>query len=195
MVRKYSLYIGIACVLAVSVFMSWAKQQVAYEHIKNAALKKLTYAEHVAAQPYMPTIEIANHEGNLVSLPEKGQFMLINLWSAKCKECIINLSTLKQLQHIFKGYGENWKIIGVSVDKPKDLEQVTKTIKKYNISEMARYYDARGSLQKFMAPKSVPVTIIVNNKGRVLYKIYGSARWLDSDVISFLRAMPHVKDL
>ena len=60
--------------------------------------------------------------------------------------------------------------------------------------ELAEYYDAKGQLLRLAAPKSIPVTFIVNDKGRVLYKIYGDAPWLDADVITFLQTLLRVKD-
>ncbi len=193
MIKKYFLFIGIVCVLLVSVFMTWARQQMAYEHIKTTALSQLTLAEQVIEQPYMPIIEVAGPKGDIISLPEKDKFMLISLWSTKCKACANNLSTLKKLQRILRGYKEDWKIIGVSIDAPDDLEKVTRVIKKYNLSEIAEYYDAHGTLFKYIDPKAIPVTLIINNKGRVMYKVYGTAPWLNSDVIAFLRATMHKK--
>ncbi len=190
MIRKYFLYIGIVCVLILSAFLNQARHSIAYENIKKAALGKLTLAQEIIVQPQMPPIEIAGPKGELVSLPEKGQYMLINLWSAKYSDSLFNLNTMRHLQTILHGYGENWKIIGVSIDNPKDIELVSRTIKKYNISEIAGYYDARGDLLKFIDPKAFPATIIVNDKGHVLYKIYGNAPWLDPDVIAFLRTLP-----
>jgi peroxiredoxin len=173
--------------------MNWAKQQITYEHIKTAALSKLMLTEQVISQPAMPTIEIAGPKENVLSLPEKGQFMLISLWSSTCKECIVNLTTLKKLQHILHGYKEDWKIIGVSIDSPDNLEEVTKIIKKYKLSDIAEYYDAYGTLLKYIEPKTIPVTIIINDDGHIMYKIHGNAPWLDPDVISFLRIMPDKK--
>jgi len=189
MKRKYYLFIGIACIFFVSFFMNWARQQIIYENIKTAALSELALSEQVASQAPMPEIKIAGPKAEMISLPEKGQFMLINLWSTGCKECLTNLDALHKLQRVLHGYKENWKVVGVSVDSPKDLEQATKMVKKYKLSDIAEYYDAHGTLRKYIEPKTIPVTIIVNGDGHVMYKVYGSAPWLNSDVISFLRAM------
>ena len=174
--------------------MNWAKHQVAYDHVKEVAMAKLAYVEHVPGQPHMPEIIIAGPKGEMLTLPEKNQYMIISLWSVRCKDCILNLKKLKRLKQVFDLNNENWKIISVSIDKPSDLELVAKAIKKYNMPELAEYYDAKGALLKLVAPKDIPVAIIVNDDGRVLYKIYGNAPWLDADVITYLQTLLRVKD-
>ncbi len=194
MIRNNLLYIGIFCVLIVASFMTWVKHQVAYDHIRHTAMAKFTLVEKITNKPFMPTIEIAGPKGEIVLLPEKGKFMFINLWSVKCKECISNLNALKNLRYIFLRNNKNWKIISVCIDKPEDLEQVSRIIKKYNISELAEYYDADKTLRKLIAPQTIPVTIIVSDDGRILYKIHGKAPWIDPDITTFLLTMLHVKD-
>jgi peroxiredoxin len=173
--------------------MNWAKEQIAYDYVKTRALSQLALVEEIISQPVMPEIKIAGPRGDIITLPEKDKFTLVTLWSAKCGSCVMNLNTLKRLKYILDGYKEDWKIIGVSVDSPDDLEKVTKLIKKYKLTEIAEYYDANRSLIKYIRPKTLPITLIINDKGHILYKVYGTPPWLNADVISFLRAMNNGK--
>lgn len=192
--QKNILYIGILCVLIIFSFLNWAKEQVTYDHIYKTAMSKFKNAEKIFHDHEIPEIKIADPEGKITFLPKKGKFMLVNLWSIRCKNCVTNLHILHQLQRVFNKSDKNWEVICVSIDDVKDLEYVSSLIKRYDIIKLAGYYDAYKSLQKFTGAKLMPVTLIINDKGKVLYKIYGENQWLDPDILTFLRSISSARN-
>ena len=47
--------------------------------------------------------------------------------------------------------------------------------------------DVNKEIQKNINLKGLPMTLIVNKKGRILYEFYGDVVWIDSNVTDFLR--------
>ena len=174
--------------------MRWAWREAAFEHIEKVGIAKLGIIQETKTEAFFPEIMIADLKGDLVSIPDKSSFMLVNIWSAMCKDCIENLDILKRLPIVLSGsVNKDWRVIGVSVDKPEDIEPLAQVIRKYRFEEVGGYYDARGELRQALTLKAIPATLIVDDHGRILYVVYGIAPWLDPDVITFLHALQHVR--
>ena len=188
--QKYLLYIGIIGVFIFSSFIRGVWQDAAFERVEKVGMAKLGVVHDVKADVFLPEVNIVGPKGGVVSVPDKGSFMLVNIWSARCKDCIENLKILKRLPMVLpRDEEKNWQIIGVSIDKPEDMEPLAQVIRKYKFKEVGGYYDVHGELRNALTLKSMPVTLIVDNHGRILYEVYGIGPWLDPDVIMFLRSL------
>ena len=193
MIHRHLLLIGIILVLVISAFMRWAWIQVAFDNVEKTAMAKLATVEQVKAKAYLPVVKVAGPDGDLVSVPDKKHYMLVNLWSIRSRESTENVRLLARLKYFLLRYTNDWQVISVSVDRPQDLGVLTRFLKRLELTEAAGYYDARGALYKTVAPKTLPVTLIIDDHGRILYEVYGSPPWFDEDVINFLRVLPGVK--
>ena len=92
---------------------------------------------------------------------------LINVWGTWCEPC---KQELPHLAHFLAKYSDQVDLVGIAVEE-KNQQSVRKFIKNYGIS-WPILYDATGTTRgKF--GMGVPVTWLVDESGKVVYKKYG----------------------
>jgi thiol-disulfide isomerase/thioredoxin len=129
---------------------------------------------HCGGKPKEPTsapdFRLKTIEGQEITLSAlKGKVVLLDFWATWCGPCKESIPHLIQL---YKGYQEKgFELIGMSTDKPGDVEMVRRFIHSMDIpypiimtpEEVARNYKITG----------LPTTVLIDKKGRVREKIVG----------------------
>ena len=162
-------------------------------HNKN----KLDYAEvHIVSKfksiklyknkVFLPSINVAAPDGRVVDLSKSdGKYTILNVWATWCAPCVRELSSLRTLDKSFE-FDSDWRIIAVSVDSKNNLSKVAEYTAHYDVEEIANYVDYNAELQNNFNIEKLPMTLIVNPSGRILYKIHGDAVWNDRAIIEFM---------
>jgi cytochrome c biogenesis protein CcmG, thiol:disulfide interchange protein DsbE len=135
------------------------------------------FAALTFAQKALPSAEVKTLEGQAIdikSLVKEGQITVISFWATWCKPCVQELETIKELYPDWKEkYGVEF--IAVSVDDSKTIARV-----KPYVSNKGWAYtivtDATKAFQTAMNVNNPPLTVIVNQKGEIVFEHLGYAQ-------------------
>lgn len=190
--ERYGLFIGIASVLAVASLMYWMRNEMILERLEGSMTVRFQTISKYQDNVYLPKVNLAGPNGKIVNLKDfKGDYLILNVWGTWCTPCIEDLPRLERLRRHY--LGKEWNVVAVSVDPSSDIDKLIAYIEKYRFGNVAYYHDYQGALQKALPMKSLPVTYIVNKRGRIVYEVAGEALWDAPDVIEFLDYVAKVK--
>ncbi len=135
---------------------------------------------------YFPAVKILGPEGDFVSIKKFGsEYIVLNIWATWCAPCVKELPSLHKLSQLLP-YDSDWKVIAVSIDNKKNLPKLARFTKHYGVENIANYNDYNLELQKNINVSKLPMTLIINKSGRILYEMHGAAIWHDRAVVEFL---------
>jgi len=116
-----------------------------------------------------PDFTLTDLDGNTISLSDlEGEVVFLNFWATWCTPCKKEMPYFNEAFETYKDNGVN--IIGISIDRSE------KIVKKFLEKKELVYPVAMGS-QKFLRDygiaRVVPVTVIIDKKGKLRYKVIG----------------------
>jgi len=102
----------------------------------------------------------------------RGKPLLINVWASWCGPCRDEMGSLDRLAR--RHNGKQFHIIGISTDDYADKAQgfVVGTGVSFD-----NYLDKNLFLENMLGANRLPLTVLVDAKGRVLKKVYGAREW------------------
>lgn len=95
--------------------------------------------------------------------------VFLNVWATWCPPCVAELPSIEDL---YVEYGKDVNFILVSNEDPNTIK---KFIEKKGYSDLPVYYASYAP--KDFSSQSIPATFIVSNKGKVMVKKKGAAKW------------------
>ncbi|MBI1300353.1 MAG: redoxin domain-containing protein [Alphaproteobacteria bacterium] len=189
--EKYFLLIGVVFTAIISYWVINIYNKHEFEKIKK---ETLPYFKEITKYPeatYLPLTRIADPKGDLIDISKHNTYTVLNVWATWCAPCLKELPALKRLNETLK-YEDRWRIIAVSIDSKDNLEKVALFTKKLGVEDIANYHDINFELQKSINIDKLPMTLILNPSGKILYQIYGEAFWFDQQIIDFIRFIPKI---
>lgn len=105
----------------------------------------------------------------------RGAWLVVNFWASWCPPCVKELPAIEALRKKFQN--TNVQIIALSVDPKMDAEGVAAFVAEKSLGDVALYLDSKGSVQESLSLEALPVTLIVNPKGLIVYRIEGDGKW------------------
>lgn len=116
-----------------------------------------------------PDFTLIDLNGNKISLSElEGNVVFLNFWATWCTPCKKEIPYFNEAHEKYKDSG--LKIIGISIDRSE------KIVKRFLEKREIIYPIAMGS-QKFLSDygiaRVVPVTVIIDKKGKLRHKLIG----------------------
>ncbi|MBN8522203.1 MAG: TlpA family protein disulfide reductase [Alphaproteobacteria bacterium] len=131
-----------------------------------------------------PDISFYNPQGDKVSVSDfRGKYVLINLWATWCGPCVVELPSLDSLQVKLKG--KNIKILAVSMDRNMDQKTLRDFLAARGISDFALYHDQNRDIQAKISVPGIPVTYLIDPKGKIAFIFEGMATWDDQETLDF----------
>ncbi|PCI56851.1 MAG: hypothetical protein COB36_00840 [Alphaproteobacteria bacterium] len=135
---------------------------------------------------FLPSIKVAAPDGSIIDLSKShGKYTILNVWATWCTPCVRELSSLRRLNKTF-AFDSDWRIVAVSIDSKSNLSKVAKYTAHYHVENIANYIDYNLELQNHFNIEKLPMTLIVNPSGRILYKIHGDVLWHDKAITGFM---------
>jgi thiol-disulfide isomerase/thioredoxin len=183
--RKWFLFGGLALVFGLAW---WGYNVIEGKELRQMEVKialLFTQFKSYSSPRSMVPVRFVGPTGNEMSLKDlRGGYVVMNLWATWCRPCIEELPALQRLQSVMRPRGV--EVIGVSVDLRQDLEKIEGFLQQHGIGDVARYHDIFGEVQGALGIKALPMTYILDKRGRILYEIGGKADWTDPRIIAFL---------
>lgn len=119
-------------------------------------------------------------QGNQKKLSDfHGKPLIINVWASWCGPCRAEMGSLERLSNKYNG--KDFNIIGISTDDYRD--DAISAIKMSNIT-FENFIDHKLVLEKMLGANTIPLTVLVDDQGKVLKKIRGAREWDGAQMVS-----------
>lgn len=102
----------------------------------------------------------------------RGTPLIINVWASWCGPCRAEMGSLERLsQRAGKG---KFTVIGISTD---DYPDRAKAYLQQAGTSFSHYIDTSLVLENMLGANRIPLTLLVDARGRVVGKYYGAKEW------------------
>jgi thiol-disulfide isomerase/thioredoxin len=118
----------------------------------------------------MTSVKVKNMEGEIVDILDyanNGKITIISFWATWCKPCI---KELKNIDALYEEWQDEYdvELVAVSVDDSRNSNKV-KTMVNGLGWEYDVLLDPNGELQRDLNVTNPPVTLLLNEKGEIVY--------------------------
>jgi cytochrome c biogenesis protein CcmG/thiol:disulfide interchange protein DsbE len=132
--------------------------------------------QFLSAAGELPVVDKSGRKTDLTK--EKGKLFIIHFWATWCPPCVEEIPDLSRFWDKYKTR-DDVHLYAISVDK--DWKTVDAFMQK-NPSTIPLFLDPGAGIAKRFGTTQYPETYIVNDKGRVLFRVQGAVNWSDPDV-------------
>lgn len=101
-----------------------------------------------------------------------GKPLIINVWASWCPPCIAEMGSLERLA--WSADGQHFNVIGISTD---DYPERAMAFLQKSQATINHYIDRQLELEKMLGADHLPLTLLVDAKGRVVSKTVGAREW------------------
>ncbi len=113
-----------------------------------------------------------------------GSPLVVNLWATWCAPCVREMPALDRLSAEVGGDGI--RVLALSADRG-GAPVVEKFYDDNGIRNLPVMIDRGGKLARSLNAPGLPMTVLVDAKGREIGRVVGEAEWDDAATIEFLR--------
>jgi thiol-disulfide isomerase/thioredoxin len=136
----------------------------------------------VAVGRALPDVVMSGLNGPPRSLSSyQGRPLIINVWASWCGPCRAEAASLERLA--WSEAGSRYVVIGISTDDYRD--EAVKWLKHSNAT-ISHYLDSRLTLEHMLGASAIPLTVLVDEGGRVVARFPGARQWDTAESIRLL---------
>ncbi len=152
-------------------------------------------AQPVAAGYPAPDFEIADAEGNPVSLDDyRGRVVLLNIWATWCAPCLEEMPSMQRLYESFSP--DDFEIAAVSIDAPAGASDAAGNPGGDPLAFAARLglsfpilMDPSGEIQRVYQTAAVPESFLIGPDGIIYKKVAGATEWDSEANVGLVRRL------
>lgn len=135
-----------------------------------------------------PNFVLENLDGDFVELNQEigDGPILLSFWATWCKPCIEELAEFKKIYSDYKDKG--FKILAISTDSERTVAKVKPFVKSKNY-EFPVLYDTSGDVARIYYARAVPFTVLIDDKGAIVYSHLGYMRGDEQVVTNKVKEM------
>ena len=134
--------------------------------------------QFLSAAPELPIFDRAGKKTDLVK--GRGKISIVHFWATWCPPCVEEIPALSNFWDKYRSR-DDVRLYAISVDK--DWKTIEAFMKK-NPSAIPLFHDPGATTAKRFGTTQYPETYIINEKGRVLFRVQGAVSWSDPEVRS-----------
>jgi len=137
-------------------------------------------------RPSVPDLAFKDASGSEVKLSKwQGRVVLLNLWATWCAPCRREMPILNDVQ---KQLGsKDFEVVALSVDR-KGLEASAAFLKETGADSLGLYADETTTSLNALQALGLPVTLLIDRKGREIGRLLGPADWNSGEAIALMKA-------
>jgi thiol-disulfide isomerase/thioredoxin len=138
----------------------------------------------VAVGQVLPDAVMAGLNGPPRTLSSyRGRLLIINVWASWCGPCRAEAASLERLA--WSKAGSRYTVIGISTDD--DRNAALRWLKHSNAT-ISHYIDSgpRWPLEHMLGASSIPVTVMVDARGRVVGRFRGARDWSSAESVRLI---------
>jgi len=102
----------------------------------------------------------------------RGRPLLINVWASWCGPCVQEMASLERLA--WREDRPAFSVIGISTD---DFPEKALAFLNRSNATIRHFIDHDLQMENMLGASTIPLTVLVDAKGRVVDKIYGAREW------------------
>ena len=141
--------------------------------LRTGDMKKLVFHTTPEATSNAP-FQLADGKGEKTLDAYKGKHVLVNFWATWCAPCRKEMPMLSALQDEFGGKKFEVVTIATGRNTPAGIK---KFFEEANIDNLPAYQDPKQSLASQMGVFGLPITVIMDPKGKEIARLRGDADW------------------
>ncbi len=111
----------------------------------------------------------------------KGKPLIINVWASWCGPCRAEMGSLDRIAK--RHNGKQFHIIGISTDDYP--EKATDYLVRTTVS-FDNYIDRNLLWETMLGAERIPLTVLVDARGRVVKRVYGAKAWDSPEMIALI---------
>jgi len=132
-----------------------------------------------------PDFTLKDLAGNSVSLRDfRGNTVFLNFWATWCQPCRWEMPSMENLYRQLRGKG----LVMLAVDLKEDRNQVAGFMNQLQLSFPA-LLDRDGTVSSQYRVFGLPVTFVIDPRGRITAKHAGAKDWANRDVVQFFNSL------
>ncbi len=116
----------------------------------------------------------------------QGKPLLINVWASWCGPCRQEMGSLERLA--WSGKASAYSVIGISTD---DSEAAAKAYLRQANATISHYLDSALQAETMLGADRLPLTVLIDARGRVLGKYYGAREWDNAESARWIESRLH----
>ena len=119
----------------------------------------------------------------------RGRPLIINVWASWCGPCRSEMASLERLAWLPPA--QHFTIIGISTDDYRDkaLEYLSRSN-----ATISHFIDSGLQMENMLGAERLPLTVLVDAKGRVIDRIYGAQQWDGPEAMARIRKAFAIRD-
>ena len=102
----------------------------------------------------------------------RGRPLLINVWASWCGPCVQEMASLERLA--WREDRPAFSLIGISTD---DYPEKALAFLNRSNATIRQFIDHELQMENMLGASQIPLTVLIDAKGRVVNKIYGAREW------------------
>ena len=124
-----------------------------------------------------PTVDFVASNGKTTSLASyRGKPVLIEFWATWCAPCMESMPQLSHLEEQLHAKG----VAFISIDEDENAHSAEKYLTRHQY-KWTNYHDQSGALQKAFQRKVIPLTVLIDSNGKI---VFYKNNWSDRDLRS-----------
>jgi thiol-disulfide isomerase/thioredoxin len=190
--RNSLIYVALLAAIAggIGVYMSAdaPRKEVAESRggFKTFAVGPMTAFLVKTDRPNVPDLAFKDSSGTDTKLSKwQGRVVLLNLWATWCAPCRKEMPTLNDVQEQLGS--KDFEVVALSVDR-KGLEASSAFLKETGADSLRLYVDATSQSLEDLQAFGLPVTLLIDRKGREIGRLLGPAEWNSAEAIALMKA-------
>ena len=185
--RTRLIYILVASIAAIGIPAVLYEMRTRDVHAGAAPPAVLDKLQLVDGSPAAPAVTFYDADGKAMSLNDfRGRYVLVNLWATWCGPCINELPSLVRLQAELP----QDKITVLPLDLEKhEAQKVVEFLERTKIEGLPIFIDRDFSAMRGFAANELPLTVLIDSKGRVVARAAGEQKWDHADSVAYFKAI------
>jgi len=114
----------------------------------------------------------------------RGKPLIINVWASWCVPCRAEMGSLERLHQRYGG--KQFNLIGISTDD--DTNAAFNFLMRLGVT-FDNYADNKLMMENMLGANTIPLTLLIDAKGKVLKKVRGYHVWDSDETIKMIGAL------
>ena len=139
----------------------------------------------------LPELEMQTPAGEVVGLDAfEGRVVVLNLWATWCAPCKREMPTLAALQAAFDP--EAVRVVALAIDRA-GFDALRTFLEEVDAGSLRLLRDAEGAVARALEAPGLPVTLVIDRKGRQRFRHAGYADWSTPEVTATIAELAGVQ--
>ena len=121
----------------------------------------------------------------------EGKVILLNFWATWCAPCRKEMPHLSELQDELGG--DDFEVLTIATGRNTPAG-IKKFFKEIGVTNLPRHQDPKQAVASQMGIFGLPITVIIDAKGREIARLRGDANWASDSAKAVIRALLPPKD-